>query len=61
MANVGQELALGPCGRLSRIPGRGLSGIQRCIANSDRGLRRKAVEETLIFWGETKWLTTGSR
>ena len=59
MADIGQELALGPGGRLSDVPGRSLSGIQRRIPHSDRGLRRKAFEEALVFWGEMEWLATG--
>ena len=56
---LARELALGPGGCLSSVPGRGFSGIQRRIPKSDRGLRRKAFEEALIFWGEMEWLATG--
>jgi hypothetical protein len=59
MTDIGQELALGPGGRLSSVPCRSLSGIQRRLPHSDRGLRRKAFEEALVFWGEMEWLATG--
>ena len=61
MAHIGEKVACGSCGDFGSVTRCGCGGIERGVANGDRGLGHKAVQECLILRHQVQGLWATQR